>query len=169
MAYMRYRRRWPYIATEVGNYGADLVASDGKQLVEVEVKISMADLVADFKKTKHSRYGDSAGVDDRWEPNKFYFAVPSYLKDHALRRLEDVPRYGLLTIGDGPVDNCTVVEKRAAVLHSRAASPCTLSAMVMRASSDLVTLYIKRELECQNRADFLAMSKRWVEREQECI
>jgi hypothetical protein len=48
-----------YVATEVGvagNCAADVLASDGKNLIEYEVKVSLADLTGDNKKPKHIYY-----------------------------------------------------------------------------------------------------------------
>lgn len=59
LSYCRFARQYHYVATEVSMPGdslADVVASDGKNLVEYEIKISMSDLRADFGKFKHFIY-----------------------------------------------------------------------------------------------------------------
>lgn len=59
LSYCRFARQMHYVATEVSMPGdslADVVASDGNNLIEYEVKISMSDLKGDNKKCKHLIY-----------------------------------------------------------------------------------------------------------------
>lgn len=59
LGYCRFARKMHYVATEVSMPGdslADVVASDGNNLIEYEVKISMSDLRSDNKKHKHIIY-----------------------------------------------------------------------------------------------------------------
>lgn len=69
LSYCRFARQMHYVATEVsvpGDALADVLASDSKNLVEYEVKISMADLRNDSKKYKHLVYDPTPIV---WEGN----------------------------------------------------------------------------------------------------
>ena len=91
LAYFRFQRQYPIVATEVGvfgNYIADVLASDYKEFVEVEVKISERDFLYDFshKDAKHTAYLDLtlhktatiSETDRKTMSNKFYYAVPGH-------------------------------------------------------------------------------------------
>lgn len=166
MAYFRFRKRWPYISTECGDYNADVVASDGSHhLVEVEVKCTRSDFLADFVKAKHRNYA----INDpgRWTPSKFYFAVPEALEEFALKTLEEYPRYGLIVVTAARLDDCVRVAKKAEALHQRHVDRQALVAMLLRNTSDLVMLYIKREVENAGLRDYLGISTSVVRTELE--
>lgn len=93
LSYCRFAKQMPYVATEVSMPGdslADVAASDGKNLIEYEVKVSMSDLKSDSKKYKHIIYNPSPIVWDNdtatkgpltltlkqgsdWGKTKYYF------------------------------------------------------------------------------------------------
>lgn len=96
LSYCRFARQMHYVATEAsvpGNALADVLASDGKSLIEYEVKVSMADLKGDSKKYKHMIYnsesivwngnvGTKLGVNheivqsvDGWRPGYYFIYV----------------------------------------------------------------------------------------------
>ena len=54
MAWLRFVGKKFCVATEVGPYNADILGIDEKSSVEIETKVSRADLRADFDKRKHS-------------------------------------------------------------------------------------------------------------------
>ena len=59
LQYCRFKRQYHYVATEVvvpGGCTADVLASNGENLVEYEIKVSMSDFMSDFKKPKHAIY-----------------------------------------------------------------------------------------------------------------
>lgn len=97
LAYWRFERRFPYVATECGPYESDVLIADGKQTIECEVKVSKADLIKDKKKKKHAIYGKARTR--KTVPNKFYYAVPSELVSEAKKEVEDTP-YGVIEIKD---------------------------------------------------------------------
>ncbi len=68
LQYCRFARQYHYVATEVsiGDGLADVLASDGKNLVEYEIKISLSDLLGDKKKPKHTIYDPAPIV---WDGN----------------------------------------------------------------------------------------------------
>lgn len=71
VSYLRFARQMPYVCTEVyitASAMADVAASNGKILVEYEVKTSYADFKADFKKEKHYYYVEHPV---KWEGNTF--------------------------------------------------------------------------------------------------
>jgi len=122
--YLRYDLACPILALEcpsrlASSYNdggaADLLAVNKKrQLIEVEVKISLADLRADRKKAKHEyyrklhelpyknkqrRFGQEVSFEPLEYPtNLFYFAVPWELANKAKLMCEDIyPYAGLLS------------------------------------------------------------------------
>lgn len=79
-----YRFNYGYICTTEFR-GADIIADTGKEIIEVEVKISKEDLIEGekAKKIKHFLYERGKGK-NRLHPNKFLFCVPDYLTEDAL-------------------------------------------------------------------------------------
>lgn len=106
-----------------GFYEADILAITKSMIVtEVEVKISVSDYKADFKKThKHDRLKNP--VNDGWRctPSRFYYACPSGL-------IQEVPEYaGLLWVNDKGAVECV---KGAPRLHKQKASEKLLIGML---------------------------------------
>lgn len=69
LSYCRFARQYHYVATEVpvpGCCSADVLASNGNDLIEYEVKVSMSDLSKDSEKPKHAIYNSS---DIIWNEN----------------------------------------------------------------------------------------------------
>ena len=72
-AYWRYERQCPIVAFESGYNLADvLVLNHENCLIEIEVKVSLADLRRDKEKPKHRSFRN--GMSD--QVSFFYFAVP---------------------------------------------------------------------------------------------
>jgi hypothetical protein len=71
LSWVRFRKRWPYAATEVdvpGGARADVLASDGVNLVEFEVKTNLEDVKRDKTKgEKHMIYRNVSPVVQRDE------------------------------------------------------------------------------------------------------
>lgn len=118
--YWRFDRHCPIVATEttIGSYGLleyppDVMAvSKNGFLVETEVKVSIADLRREIKKTKYrTTYGFDGMTPEYRFPAKytiakyFYFAMPRALVAQAKPILRDLyPGAGLLAVeepGDG--------------------------------------------------------------------
>lgn len=155
LCFCRFAKRYEYISTECGEFSADVLASNGKELMEVEVKVSKADFNRDFSKRKHRIYArpdepvSPYSVRD-WIPNKFYFAVPEHLKDAVLEVLKgDYQKYGLMVVGEGRIDQAVTVVKKAQPLHSRPILPAVLRKILLRCTSDLCHFYMKGELESE--------------------
>jgi len=167
MAWFRFGKGWPYVATEVGGWSADVLATNGNTLLyEVEVKISITDFRADFtggwaKKRKHTVYdgtghdGTGSNIDERelrWMPNMMYYAVPQELKEPALKVLEKKnPKYGLLAVRPFNrtkyiQNNTAYVVKRAKKLHTRPVEQRVTHALAARASSALVNMCLDARL-----------------------
>ena len=91
MQYFRWKRQF-ICAEEVGlGWGwADVLADTGKQIYEIEVKISKGDLQNESKKRKHNKH-----VEHR--ANKFYICVPEYLIKDAIKWVNKTDkRYGII-------------------------------------------------------------------------
>jgi len=77
-SYWRYTRQCPLVAFEAPDLTTNgladvLVVDSRRQLLEIEVKVSMADLYKDRHKNKHWRFARDTG--DHFT-SYFYFAVP---------------------------------------------------------------------------------------------
>lgn len=145
LKYYRFDRGFPYVATEC--WDEDVVVSDGKRLICIEVKISWSDYRAEFKKAKHSKnacHWYMGTKPKKNNPNCVYFAAPSTL---AVKIADDIdqtaPIYGVLSVDDyGHVS----VLRRAKEIHSGTVSGPTLIDMVKRLTSELIT--IRSKLGC---------------------
>jgi len=77
-------------------------------LIEVEVKVSVSDFNADFKKEKH-KYLSGQDNSKKFIPNKFYYAVPEEISSKI-----QVPEYaGLIVISNFKTD----FVKKAPLIH----------------------------------------------------
>jgi len=149
--YLRYDLVCPVIGLEVSsslastyNNGgmADLLAvNKNRHLIEVEVKISLADMKADRKKAKHEYYRKLCGMPynnkqryfgelieiepEEYPTHYFYFAVPHELLNDAKLLCEDMyPYAGLLTDvttawSDGTSTTGVAVRRGAKILNPR--------------------------------------------------
>ena len=77
------------------------MGSSGKEIIECEVKISLADLKQDYVKRKHNVYRNIKSY-NRWCPNKFYFAVPQHLSQDAIAITKGTP-YGVMVVDAYPL------------------------------------------------------------------
>ena len=145
MGYFRFERQW--ICVDEFR-GADVIVDTGKDIIEVEVKISKGDLVnGEAKKyRKHNYYRTGRGL-----PNKFYFCVPEALVESAIAICEKFNSdYGVVAFNasvfeqhlqwkwNQPHRGCLRMAKTAKRLHKSPAS-CR-KAIAMRASSKVITL-----------------------------
>ncbi len=156
LAWLRYKRQCTYACSEVGYFSADVWGIDDNRLIEIETKISIADLRADFKKPKHKLYAKSA---EEFEikssvtasmPNIFYFCIPEELVEKAeaylVGKAEELPlvsRYGILVYKEWNSlfgDN-VVMHRKAAKLHTAKPSPRTKEIAATRMSSEICGLH----------------------------
>lgn len=71
------------------NYEADMVYIDDKnRLSEVEIKVTLSDLKADFKKPKHLKPNKNVG--------RLIYAIPVEMLDKALEIIPN--KYGIITV-----------------------------------------------------------------------
>ena len=145
------------VATECGRFYADILAVSKTRIIEIETKISIGDLRADFKKYKHRTYDDYSNKNDKAKlmegvvPNLFYFCLPNELIDKAQAYLDGlelpiVKKYGLLaytTPDTWTLDfavGITVVRK-AQSIHALKPGEGPKDAVLSRMSSELVGLH----------------------------
>lgn len=101
MAYWRFRKQC-ICADEVGFGGgnSDILVDTGKEVIDIECKISKSDLKADLHKKKHEAYKIGFGKYISI-PNKFYICVPTYLVEEAKKWTEEVnPKYGVIEFSE---------------------------------------------------------------------
>lgn len=86
LAYFRYKKQVHYMATECGFFSSDLLMESKGLLTEIEVKVSLADFRADFKKPKHEFY-------IRNVPNKYMMTSVYAQTGDGRRVLDEHNRY----------------------------------------------------------------------------
>lgn len=136
LRWLRLEKRCAFIATEVGTFSADALGINEKRMIEVEIKISIQDFKADFRKPKHSVYNKDYEMNwgTAWIPNQFYFAVKPEMVEEAKSLLTNRGRekYGLLLI------DTFQVAKRAHALHDREPSTKVKFGCALRMGSELI-------------------------------
>lgn len=145
------------IATECGRFSSDVLMVDRNLLVEFEVKISLNDFKADFKKDKHNIFEScrkSENYDNRFRftPHQFYFVVPESLVEDVSAKLIGKP-YGLISVKEveftpnlhylAKVGFLRVV-KRATLLRKQPVTIQEKEDILMRMSSELIREKIKQ-------------------------
>lgn len=98
---------------------ADMLVDTGKEIREIEIKISKSDLWnGEKRKNKHKEYYQKESKD---RPNKFYICVPEELLDEAKKWVEETnPKYGILIYRTDKYysDNAIKSIKQAKSLHN---------------------------------------------------
>jgi hypothetical protein len=94
MWYFRFKRNM-LCATEC--MCEDVMVLKGHRIYECEVKISKGDLwKGEARKSKHI-HEYLTGSSHYFVPNKFYMCVPTYLKDEAIKWVNQInPKYGII-------------------------------------------------------------------------
>lgn len=142
--FYRFKKRYKFIATEAGKWNSDVLVSNEKEILEIEVKVSLADLKKDFKKRKHGIYKNPTPYYTSFLPNKFYFCVPPELEEEATVLLKG-SIYGLLICSteeisfNGKFIKCL---QNATPLR-KGISKKLLHALILRMGSELVGTRIK--------------------------
>lgn len=146
--FLRFERKLTHIATEFGQYSADVVGASSTRLVELETKVTLSDLKNDFnKRHKHESYANPNRYDYIREdlPNYFYFMVPNDLGEEAnnLCGLKNV-NYGVITYGGhlGTWDQRWKVIRKAKKLHTQAPSEKVLTRLASRMANEIVSAHM---------------------------
>lgn len=131
----------------MGKFNADFIAIGKGRFLEIEIKTSKQDLVADFKKRKHQIY--ESRKNHVWCPQEFYFAVPEELVDYTLNKCAD-RGYGVLAIREYSktatrqrswMDRVRVV-KRAKKIHNNPIQDKVKHIIYSRLASEMSNLRI---------------------------
>jgi len=144
--FFRFRRQYKYIATEAGKWESDILVSDEREIIEIEVKVNLADFKNDFKKKKHQVYLSPTTYHKNFIPNKFYFCVPEELEKESLDLLKN-SSYGLLVCLGGVITKKgTFIKKvKKAELLKEGVSKKLLHSLILRMGSELIRFRIKEE------------------------
>jgi hypothetical protein len=135
------------------NFVADIIIANDSEVIEIEVKISESDLLADFthKGDKHTAYLDKAlhitsSLSSQLlscMPNRFFYAVPGELSHTALEAVRGTP-YGLLLIdphnNKWSKNSFTKIAKQASVINNTYPKDI-VTAATARMSSEIINLY----------------------------
>jgi hypothetical protein len=139
-----------YVATEAGYWQADVLGACDKYSVEVEVKVSVADLKREFqtKSSKHFLYANAEAQPTRGAPNYFYFYVPKAIEEQALAIVkEQAPKAGLAVYEGGYLldGKKTSIAHKPTKLHDREPSPQFIRTVLMRMGSELCGRYLVQQ------------------------
>lgn len=144
LCWLRFNRKMPMVATEVGDWNADVLGVGDEFSVEVEVKVSKGDLMRELtsKAAKHFLY--AAGAGGRHVPNYFYFFVPEPLAESAVQLVnEKAPKFGVVAWSEPnapstrfSIQSCRVA-KKASTLHDKTPSAGLKRAILLRMGSEL--------------------------------
>ena len=149
-SWLRFEKQMVYVATECGQWNSDLLAADEERVIELEIKVSVSDLRAEFKKPKHAHYSSDESLRPkgwkrhRWSvPNLFLFLVPASLAPEADAMCEaNNPNYGVLSYDwEAPVGERVRSFRKAQRLHSDPPDKEVYRTIAKRMASDLATHY----------------------------
>lgn len=150
LGYLRYSKRLPIVCTEVGRWNADVLGISNTMAIEIEVKVSKADLKNEFKNKRAKHYMYAHGEGSVNVPSYFYILVPETLADEAVTIVtEAAPKAGVLaydTEGSGAAYNRQAVRvlKRAKKLTDRPPSREMVISAMMRCSSEVCGLRVSQ-------------------------
>lgn len=136
MRYYRLKRRCQMCCTEF-NYGfSDFIALKHGKVIEVEVKVSKADLKREKHKDKHKTdYSDNVA-------HQFYFAVPSELVEDAILEAANIDtRFGVIEIDSNEHAVFVAgISKEAKHLHNRPIQKKLITALQQRLTMENIIL-----------------------------
>ena len=152
MAWLRYGKKLPIVCTEVGRWNADVLGMNRTTCVEVEVKVSLADLRAEFrnKTKKHWVYSHAEGTNYGDVPNYFYFCLAEGLGDKAEALIEaEAPTAGIVVHAPGQIaGRCLTLVRKAKRLKATPPSAAEIRTALLRMGSQLCGLNVyQAELE----------------------
>lgn len=162
VAWLRLIKGYDLVSTESGfSWKADILAL-GKELIEIEVKISIADLKSeitnDKKKTKHKVYRNGTIRKDQFAPDRYYFCVPVEMKDETVEFVKKLnPKYGVIVFTQNK--DVTKLKRLKAVKYNlKICKPAKMlqdkmadvekikSIMIKRVTMELAALKCKKEI-----------------------
>jgi len=148
LEYFRFKRHYYLCATEV-RYGeiADVLVCNDKEIIEIEVKTSYFDFIADFKKMKHKKVytGNNNFIYAHLNANKLYYCVPCDMKESCLKYLkENKFPYGLLSF-----NGCLTTAKICKKINdlSKQLFNALKRKMILRLTSEYI--FLRNNQKCQ--------------------
>lgn len=143
LCWLRYVRKMDLICTEGGPWNSDVIGATDNSSIEVEVKTSRADLLAEFrsKTTKHAYY--QTGL--RFCPNYFYFLVPAEIEADALEIVPaKMPKAGIVVYHhpDARAGRRLDVVRKAQKLRTLKPTPAFKRQLMLRMGSELCGTHI---------------------------
>lgn len=162
MRYYLYERQFLCITTEQNMYygRADIWVLDRDYMgIEIEIKVSKADLISELNSIKHIvgelsgvrgakyikheryiKYANAPEYSKNLLPNRFYFCVPEHLQETAITCLRHTP-YGLLVcIADQSRIIATKVVKSGKLIHRTAVAPKLVKETIRRINFENIEL-----------------------------
>lgn len=145
LKHYRFNKGFQYISTECCE--RDVLVSNGKDLIEIEVKVSWADYKRDFEKERYKRAKEKGllipEMPYKGTPNYKYYAAPREL---ALKIKEDIeqnhPHFGVISVSTG---FCEFI-KRGKRVHDDPISEKNKDLIVARMASELITMRCKHRV-----------------------
>lgn len=137
-SHYRYTLGYKYVCTEYEFM--DVCACNGRSLIEIECKISKADLKKEIKKPKHLYYSGQKKSKYAIIPNKYYIAITKKMSEdeEVLDFIEKLnPNYGIITMSNWR-DMCFY--KNAKTLKKEAVEEKIKEGIVARISSENLIL-----------------------------
>ena len=151
LLYFRDIKRFPIVATEWKDM--DVVVCDLKFKHEIEVKISISDLKADFKKFKFMYFGEEFYQEHRdFVPNNFYYAIPDELKEKAIPIIEEnAPFAGIIVVKPLEIkgrnsDDFVKIVKQPDWIHKKEIRPEGVKSLISRVCGEII-YFRKKALE----------------------
>lgn len=155
-SYYRYKRGYDYTCTEWNNM--DVCACDGKNIIEIECKITKSDLKKELtSKTKIKKHKYYLEVNHKREyiPNKYYIAITSkmYQDKECLEIINKInPKYGVIEISNNS-NEPFIFRKHAKKIHDKNITDKEKKLIIKRISSENILLRIKLYKSKKNDAD----------------
>lgn len=162
MKYFRYTKGYTFVCSECINH-SDISAINNTNLVEVEIKISKSDFLAEFKGETYNKEYKHKVLQGLVKPRKsyivpnyYYFCVPKelaqfvrdYLKEHGY------DKYGVLVCDEYRQYNQRshiFSAKSAKKIHNTSPSDTTWLTIGKRVQSEMIGLYEKVKLKNKTR------------------
>lgn len=149
LRWLRIDQRCMFIATEVGNYSADVLGISEKKMIEIEVKVTFEDFKNDFRKYKHQLYNgvwnssEEGIARNQWIPTHFYFAVTPDLIEKVKDYLDSMNKEQYKRVDHYGVIDCSTwnVVKRAKWIHKNPPNNRVKCTTALRMGSELIRFH----------------------------
>ena len=143
--WLKHTKKCSLVCTEYRQ--ADLAGVMDRFWIEIEIKRSKQDLKRDAFKTKHK-------IMNYWfAPNYYYFLVPEYLKDDAVKEAAKInKKYGVLYLKDVDGEySYPEVAKKGYRIHNGNLTENSIEDMMRRIGWDLVKAYKSMDYRARQR------------------